>query len=672
MKKTKKIAGVIYKLLAVVLLVGFGMFAGLYAAQRIGGRESEELTVNTIAVVNMDEGVTINGEFINYAARMLQYPDVNFIAASLEEARRGVGNGTYAAYILIPTDFSRHVVSLNTLPESVSLQYALCPDLRNDIYVGVLGDIDLFVNGLNNNVEYMYMNSVLSEFHSAQDAAGQIMLNDTEDMQRLLEIAPEDITHHVELTPVEMPEFQIEALDLSGYYMEAQEIPEQMRQLYAGYTASGRQAFAEITSVGIQAAENMASVQSMVEHADITKDAAGGDILSAGLQSVDAYVSGVAAGNEELITRITEAIATCQGMLGQELVTRIQEQVTVAVENDVDEYQQTLLTDILEEVCQLREIIDLLSEDLGDGEASEETADEEIASEETSGEDLEDGDVMEQLALISERLEELKERVYTLNTEEIQLVSEQIAQDISSGFWAVTEDMRSVRYIDVNEMETILNDTLTKPFEANRDRISGEILSANANAASAVSAYEERVAQFDMYQYINEEEINTIIYTLGQNIDAMQLMISEQDAQYRDFVYEVYRQENENLQNWQNDILRADELSAQQLEEGLEAAKLSRTEINSSNVEALFELTQKLPYTRQGNMEYIDAYEFMVSPVMSVNIGESQNAAHFHMEGNYHAAMLGLAAGLLVLIFVRIGYRKLQKRLTAEDDEEQR
>ncbi|MBS6403215.1 MAG: hypothetical protein KH393_05305, partial [Tyzzerella nexilis] len=61
-----------------------------------------------IAVVNLDEGTTSAEEKINYADKIVQFPSSSFEYSSLEEARTGLTNGKYGAYIIIPAGFSQN------------------------------------------------------------------------------------------------------------------------------------------------------------------------------------------------------------------------------------------------------------------------------------------------------------------------------------------------------------------------------------------------------------------------------------------------------------------------------------------------------------------------------------------------------------------------------------
>lgn len=83
------------------------------------------------------------------------------VPESIEAARSGINNGSYAAYILIPSDFSKNAVSINTVPEKSRLVFAINPNLREDISRLTMSDIKNFEINLNTNMSYMYMQAIL-------------------------------------------------------------------------------------------------------------------------------------------------------------------------------------------------------------------------------------------------------------------------------------------------------------------------------------------------------------------------------------------------------------------------------------------------------------------------------------------------------------------------------
>ncbi len=642
----------LYWILMAAGLVMIGLFVGMHLSQKQMQKEASRLTINTIAVVNMDEGTTVDGHYINYASELISYPDVNFVTVGLEEARQGVEAGSYAAYILIPSGFSQNVVSLNETPDSASIEYVVNPDLRNDIYSEVIADIVLFTGNLNDNIEYMYLNAILTEFHEAQDVATQIMENDTADMELLLAIENEDITHHIELTQIVMPEYDLSAMDLSPYHSSVQSLMGEVAQLYTTYASNGKQAFAGIAGSGDSLATQLGGVGEMLKNADFSKDASGNDIVISGVTSVDQYVEGVIAQNAETVSRITTGISNYQTLIDTEVTRMLQDEVAQTLSSNVNQYNQNMLSQVESEANALVQIAQELEQPdlLGD-------------------EDYER--IQEELEEVLNRIESLQENVFVLDESKIDAMADQLAASTTANMQAIVDDMKAYQYLNAEEVGSIVTNSILIPLQNNQSRIAGEIQSAVSNATTAMSAYQNSVQQFDIYGYVNEGEIGDVISKIKQELFAMQSEIQTQDSEYRALVYEIYKAENENLQNWQDDILAADALSAQKLEAGLAAAKESRNNSNHENVELLYALTQKLPYTRIGSMEFTDAYEFIVAPLETRDVGEKQRVTLFNQDQEYRKYIMILVVFMLCIQLFKVGYRAFCKQRKARAKTEQ-
>jgi len=187
--KYKKVATI----LAVVVLTGVTGGLGFYLGntkKELGpvsksiaaNKEVNQISESTlIAVINLDEGVTENTDKVNYADKIIKFPSASFEYASLKEARSGLENGKYGAYVIISATFSQSVASINTTPQAAQLEYSLNKELSGKSQYTLLYDVLSFSESLNNSISYMYLNNILKEFHAAQDGAETIIKNDLKD-----------------------------------------------------------------------------------------------------------------------------------------------------------------------------------------------------------------------------------------------------------------------------------------------------------------------------------------------------------------------------------------------------------------------------------------------------------------------------------------------------------
>ena len=180
----------------------------------VSAREKES---KRIAVVNLDEGVSKKGKRVNYAERISRFPGTNFEYASLEAARNGLKSGRFGAYIIIPAVFSKNVESINTMPQVSQLEYAVNKSCSGETQYELLYSVLSYLDSMNNNLSYMYVNNVLKEFHEAQDSAENIMENDARDKAAIDRIKPQDLVALVEVPQMRQEESTAEVLNLSGY-----------------------------------------------------------------------------------------------------------------------------------------------------------------------------------------------------------------------------------------------------------------------------------------------------------------------------------------------------------------------------------------------------------------------------------------------------------------------
>ena len=158
--KYKKVIATLLAVGCIGLVGGLGYFLGQANQEKnavkqtvapVKETETKQQESRKIAVVNLDEGTTEAEEKINYADKIVQFPSSSFEYSSLEEARTGLANGKYGAYIIIPAGFSQNVVSLNTTPQAAQLEYALNKNLSGESQYHLLYDVMSFGNSLNDS-----------------------------------------------------------------------------------------------------------------------------------------------------------------------------------------------------------------------------------------------------------------------------------------------------------------------------------------------------------------------------------------------------------------------------------------------------------------------------------------------------------------------------------------
>ena len=173
-----------------------------------------------IAIVNGDNGISGQGKSrTKYLESLLPDLDTDvFEFTGLSEAKAGVEGDKYAAYIIIPGDFSKSYSSVTGEAQYNTITYKLNPNLDINSLYKATKNIYSFYNELNNNMSYIYVHNIMDSFHEAQDGADTILAN-----EKALNGALENVASPDFLGTIKVPEMARNAstaaiVDVSPFY----------------------------------------------------------------------------------------------------------------------------------------------------------------------------------------------------------------------------------------------------------------------------------------------------------------------------------------------------------------------------------------------------------------------------------------------------------------------
>lgn len=279
----KKTIGITVILIAVIAIAGGAGYAWGYNQKNAQGtqeashkKEIEESSI--IGVVNMDEGIEENGERINYADSIIQFQSSTFEYVSLSEARAGLENGTYGAYITIPATFSKSVASINTTPQPAQFEYVINSRLSGKTQYSILYDVLSFGESINNNLSYMYLDNILKEFHQAQDGAAVVIDNDLKDKSAIDEIKAYDLVEMVAIPELKHEENNLEALEIESYVSANTEMVKSVDEEYHKCVEDAKEQLSALKENGETLSEVLASLSADASEIDITKNESGTSI----------------------------------------------------------------------------------------------------------------------------------------------------------------------------------------------------------------------------------------------------------------------------------------------------------------------------------------------------------------------------------------------------------
>lgn len=330
-------------LLCVVILAGSGI--GGYTLGRRNERaewnrtEKTEAEINrtaeqpVIAVVNLDSGVTVNGSQVYYGEKIIDFPDENFSYTSLEDARRGMEGDRYGAYIIIPSDFSECVESLNGMPDSAKIQYAITEHSEGNGHSELLQRVLRFGEDLNSQMSYMYLCSIMDEFHSAQDEAVTVMENDITDKAAIEQIQPSDLISMIAVPELVQPENTTRMADLTGYMQKNAGLIETIDSGYRNSLEDANLQLDGLKEDGNVLAEELQILSKSIGEIDLVADETGQPVYQTGIANLCTLIAAYNVGCQK---RTNERLA----MLGQ--AETQQQQAITLLEQSIADYNQKL------------------------------------------------------------------------------------------------------------------------------------------------------------------------------------------------------------------------------------------------------------------------------------------------------------------------------------------
>ena len=158
-KKLNKIMHICLVLIVLTSALMIGLFKNQYYAQN---------TNLPIAVVDQDTGINDEGKTIFYGKEFLKTINDKsmYKSVSLTEAKEGVENDIYCAYVVIPDNFSKNIESIKKTPTKSVVVYGL--NYKSDIN-DTLNKLNTIVSSLDTNIAKGYLTTVLNNVNGVDN-----------------------------------------------------------------------------------------------------------------------------------------------------------------------------------------------------------------------------------------------------------------------------------------------------------------------------------------------------------------------------------------------------------------------------------------------------------------------------------------------------------------------
>lgn len=698
MKKVQSGGMHIIKFIGVVILFSVGILIGIQFEKRT--TKTEEVYSLTVAIVNSDQGVIVEGEQINYASRILNTLSSCYVMSGIQDAQEGVQSGKYAAYVIIPSDFSEHVVSLNTVPEQVSIEYELSNRVTKDCKVKALEEVETLNSILNNGMSYMYISGILSEFHSVQDGAGTIMENDQRDTDVILGINATDLTQLITIPELKTTETCVAPLDVQQYIDKDKSLVEDINNQYVYYISLSRSDWENLKNRGDSIVNDWIQMENDINEFAISEDEDGNLIYEEGIQNILGLVSR----NDSSLNSQQRSISGTFRLREQQLDKLIREyndnleSKKVQAVNDIkDAYAVNDIevgsspyslevngaeipyytgdTVTIQAAGNYVNQVDNLIHNATDLNTLKEEYEIYINNNTTSWNDNPNRNYLESLKALSTNndLVDNQTLVNTINSNLSQpdiaqilgneisqfddtLTSTTICDDDESNLsvslrQVLGKDGQSVKLSGIGEEEVmnILQDNFINVVENKSEIEKTKLMDKYGEEKKNMENYLEANEKFDPYQYIDQQVINNYFLDLNQNGTELQRKINDDYSQNMNYVSDITMNASENMSSVMEAVTNANQISQDNMNQGLDNVKQLKSETYATNKELLQDFTTKLPYTRLGELEYIKAYEFIANPT---ELSEMNREGTQNNEKKKDAKLWIYVAGAIVFCIV--------------------
>lgn len=654
---------------SVIGIVAMRQYALHYGVYGNGINDVNKLITNRVAIVNLDEGVMVQDEKVNYAEKLIIDLDENFSFTGLEDARQGYATGIYAGYLIIPATFSESVVSLNNTPVRSEISYAISSNLREDVKEEVIYDVLALMDEINDGVSYMYLHSVLDDFHTAQDAADTVMNNDIEERDAIDAVQANDLVALVPVAEFTEIENNIEPVDVSEYMARNIELTGKVGLKYTEYLMESEEEHFKINEEATALMDEMSNMSGIMSNCNFSQNAEGGSIYQDGLEALDTFFEDYNISLEEKQTEIeknmiaiykdinaylteydraveayqTEHEKSYQNTLEalEELFEKYSEEYVIVSAEELQEIENTL-----ESQSEMLRVQQCIIQELQD-ESEEQEGSEILQEPETNFHDT----VVEYASLSALQksiLRTLNDNYYFFsgylldeegkvvkdeNNKSVLLTSliEEYRQDLDDPLVKaeiLEKEVGEIEKMESGDIRDCIDEKILEPIQENVEGFVAEVMAQYEVEQEQLMAYNEAIMEYDPLKYINYDEIQTLTNNMSENGSELSEAIIETDIQQMEYVADVYKATREDLSTLQDNIVQAKEDSDKAVEEGLQELKDTKNANSEQNQEILYDFSNLLPYTRLGSLEYVQAYEFMVNPVNAVNTEGDGNGAN--------------------------------------------
>lgn len=457
-----------------------------------------------------------------------------------------------------------------------------------------------------------------------QDDSVSIMKNDTADMAQITAIQNTDLIENIEYTPLETVETEIEYPDFTEGYEKLNKAVDDIYTTYEANMEEAEKELLEAADIDKTIGGNITAALEVFADINILTDEEEECVYETGMN----HLSNLAADFEQ---DTLEKKNTAKQRLGFQEGDEEPEPEPELSEGEERVYitKDDLIAQIDEQIAFMEDVQKALQG------KSKRAADTVSGNDSTDEHDVTEADA-------AESIEQLKE------------FRAQVEEYYENGIRAINAIPVPTELI--TDAGQIIAEEIKQPIEEEIDKEAENVSNAVGGLETAINDYTTAIIETDPISCIEKETINEYMSSLGTTISDLETEIMEHDTAYMEYINEVTTTADNNVQMLQENLNTAYEQTQNNIDSTMNSFKQNRTSLNEQNVLMLGDITQKLPYTRLGNLEYTQVYDFIVQPIIAEEktAGRTKTApiSISMRKGNPGAWIVGIIVLGIILFYI--------------------
>lgn len=598
---------------------------------QINEKQNSYKVVSTtdIAVVNLDEGVNLKDKKTYYAGKIITLPNEHFHMTGLDDARNGLKSGEYGAYIVIPATFSKSVESINNDPEKATIKYTINADNNDASLASIVNDINSFASIVSENITFIYVSAILEEYHRAQDNTKLILKNDIIDLNNINNISPESLLGIYENVKENSMDYNPLKIDINKYEVENENIVDLLSRELKEAKIENERDFNNIKKESEEVRAGTIKIQKFFEEITPLKDNSGNSIYSNGLVDVERSI----ADHNEIVNTSFILFDEIFKRQNEQTKNIIQQEANIHLASESNAMRNRLNLEINYTLANSyrRAFEDEYQNIQRDSMERMRGYIENVIVHELVMENEERDYLLSKLATASDAILNNNINTATMsNAVNVMVRNDYFSFDVAMNPFVGSESylasLNAVAFNDFNDIKARFNFPMDQFKDTFRNEIEDVIENAVANLVMEINEkastlnedqtrYLSVLEDYNPYEHLNDSYIQRATNELQRSAEYVLSEFEKKQMDDEKQVYDILRITDENMRLYDESIYNANEATMKNVIDVVNELRSKKEITKSENTGLMKDFSDKLSYTRIGNLGNKEAYNFISSPI---------------------------------------------------------